>query len=296
MGTPQPGIFALGTRSHHHLELDVVGDPAGLVSSLADVREMVTSVANVNLVVGFGPSLWARLAPDQVPAGLRDFEPITGDDITIPAEQHDVWLWLHSHGPDPVFRAARAAALSLRGCAEVRAEQPSFGYLASQDLTGFEDGTENPPLEEALTAAVVPADQPGGGGNVVLVQRWVHDLDAFEALPLPEREAVFGRTFIGSEELPDDVRPASAHISRVVVEDDAGDELEVFRRSSAFGGVVEHGLEFVAFSADHARLDRMLRRMVGGEDGVRDRLLDFSRPTRSAWYVTPSLEALRSLG
>jgi porphyrinogen peroxidase len=260
------------------------------------VRATITSVANVNLVVGFGPSLWGRLAPHEVPVGLRDFEPISGDGITMPAEQHDLWLWLHSNGPDPVFRAARAAAVALGGWAEVRAEQPSFAYLASQDLTGFEDGTENPPLEDALTAAVVPADQPGGGGSVVLLQRWVHDLDAFEALPVPEREAVFGRTLVGSEELPDDVRPASAHISRVVVDDDAGEELEVFRRSSAFGGVVEHGLEFVAFSADHARLDRMLRRMVGGEDGVHDRLLDFSRPTRSAWYVAPSLEALRSLG
>ncbi len=293
--TPQPGIFALGTRSHHHLELDLVGEPAGLVSSLAEVREAVTSVANVNLVIGFGPSLWGRLAPGQVPVGLTDFVPIEGNGITLPAEQHDLWLWFHSNGPDPVFRAARTAARALAGCAEVRAEQPSFGYLASQDLTGFEDGTENPPVEEALEAVVVPDGEPGAGASVVLLQRWVHDLDAFEALDVPDREAVFGRTLVGSEELPDDVRPASAHISRVVVEDDAGEELEVFRRSTAFGGVVEHGLEFVAFSADHARLHRMLHRMVGGEDGVADRLLDFSRPSRSAWYVTPSVEALRSL-
>jgi putative iron-dependent peroxidase len=296
MGTPQPGIFALGTRSHHHLELDLVGQPDALLTALDLVREAVTTVAGVNLIVGFGPSLWARLAPHEVPEGLADFTPIEGvDGIVVPAEQHDVWLWLHAGGPDAVFRSARAAALALGEVAEVRAEQPSFSYLASQDLTGFEDGTENPPLEEALTAAVVPDGHPGAGGSVVLVQRWVHDLDAFEALPIPEREAVFGRTLVGSEELPDDVRPSSAHISRVVIEDDEGEELEVFRRSTAFGGVVEHGLEFVAFSADHARLHRMLTRMVGGEDGVHDRLLDFSRPTRSAWYVTPSLDALRSL-
>jgi putative iron-dependent peroxidase len=297
MGTPQPGIFALGTRSHHHLELDLVGEPDALVAALHRVREAITTVAGVNLVVGFGPSLWARLAPGEVPEGLVDFEAVEGlDDIVLPAEQHDVWLWLHAGGPDAVFQSARAAALALSGVAEVRAEQPSFSYLASQDLTGFEDGTENPPIDEALPAAVVPEGAPAEGGSVVLVQRWIHDLDAFEALPVPEREAVFGRTLVGSEELPDDVRPASAHISRVVIEDDAGEELEVFRRSTAFGGVVEHGLEFVAFSADHARLHRMLSRMVGLEDGVHDRLLDFSRPTRSAWYVTPSLEALRSLG
>ena len=296
MATPQPGIFALGTRSHHHLELDLVGDLGELVVALDQVREAVTTVAGVNLVVGFGPSLWSRLAPGEVPEELADFTPIEGvDGIVLPAEQHDVWLWLHAGGPDAVFQSARAAALALAPTAEVRAEQPSFAYLASQDLTGFEDGTENPPIDEALTAAVVPEGRPGEGASVVLVQRWVHDLDAFEALPVPEREAVFGRTLVGSQELPDDVRPASAHISRVVVEDDAGEELEVFRRSTAFGGVVEHGLEFVAFSADHARLVRMLHRMVGAEDGVHDRLLDFSRPTRGAWYVTPSLDALRSL-
>jgi putative iron-dependent peroxidase len=296
MATPQPGIFALGSRSHHHLELDLVGDPATMVGALAEVREAVTTVAGVNLVVGFGPSLWARLAPGAVPEGLRDAEPLEGvDGLVLPAEQHDAWLWLHAGGPDAVFRSARAAALALRGTALVRAEQPSFSYLASQDLTGFEDGTENPPLEEALSAAVVPEGSPGAGGSVVLLQRWVHDLDAFEALPVPEREAVFGRTLVGSEELPDDVRPARAHISRVVVEDGAGEELQIFRRSTAYGGVAEHGLEFVAFSADHARLHRMLQRMVGAEDGITDRLLDFSRPTRSAWYVAPSVEALRSL-
>jgi putative iron-dependent peroxidase len=296
MPTPQPGVFALGTRSHHHLQLDVRGDPADLMAPLEHLRESVTTVTGVNLVIGFGPSLWARLAPDQVPEGLTDFTPITGaGGLELPAEQHDLWLWFHASGPDAVFKAARLAALELAGCADVVAEQPGFTYLSSQDLTGFEDGTENPPIDEAVEVATIPDGSPGAGGNVVLVQRWVHDLDSFEALPLPEREAVFGRTFAGSEELPDDVRPANAHISRVVIEDPDGEELEIFRRSVAYGGVNEHGLMFVAFSADRARVQRMLERMVGAEDGPHDRLLDFSTPTTGAWYVTPSVEALRAL-
>ncbi len=296
MPMPQPGVFALGTRSHHHLQLDLVGPPADLVGPLERLRESVTTVEGVNLVVGFGARLWGLLAPGQVPDGLTDFTPIPGaGDRVLPAEQHDLWLWFHAGGPDAVFRAARLASLELAGVAEIAAEQPGFSYLSSQDLTGFEDGTENPPIDEALTVATIPPGAPGAGGSVVLVQRWVHDLDAFEALPLPQREAVFGRTFLGSEELPDDVRPDDAHISRVVIEDDAGDELEVFRRSVAFGGVVEHGLMFVAFSADRARLQRMLERMVGADDGIHDRLLDFSAPTTGAWYVAPSVEALRDL-
>jgi putative iron-dependent peroxidase len=296
MSSSQPGIFALGTRAHHHLELDVTGDPEAVVGAVAAIREAVTTVSGVNLVVGFGPSTWARMAPREVPDGLDDFTPIDGSHGEVfPAAQHDMWLWLHGGGPDAVFQSARLAALGLRDCATVVREQPCFAYMASQDLTGFEDGTENPPIDEALTAATIPDGRPGAGGSVVLVQRWLHDLDSFEALPIPEREHVFGRTLQGSEELPDDVRPASAHISRVVVEDDQGEELEVFRRSTAFGGVLEHGLMFVAFSADRARLHRMLQRMAGGEDGVRDRLLDFSTPTSGAWYVAPSVEQLRAL-
>lgn len=297
MPTPQPGIFALGSRSHHHLQLDVRGEPDALVEALATVREAVTTVTGVNLVIGLGPGLWARLAPDAVPDGLADFEPIVGPGgATMPAEQHDLWLWFHAGGPDAVFRAARLAAGALGGCAEVAAEQPCFTYLSSQDLTGFEDGTENPPLEEAVAVAAVPEGRPGAGGSVALLQRWVHDLDAFEALPLGEREAVFGRTLAGSEELPEDERPASAHISRVVIADDDGAELEVFRRSVAFGGVLEHGLMFLAFSADRARVQRMLERMVGVGDGVTDGLLDVSTPTSGAWYVVPPVEALRALG
>jgi putative iron-dependent peroxidase len=300
VASPQPGIFALGTRAHHHLELEVTGDPIEVVAAVERVRQAVTTVAGVNLVVGFGPSLWARIAPGHVPTGLTDFTPIAGagsadGDEVFPATQHDLWLWLHGGGSDSVFQAARLAALALGDCARVVGEQPCFTYLASQDLTGFEDGTENPPIDDALAAATVPVGQPGAGGSVVLLQRWVHDLAGFEALEVHEREHVFGRTMVGSEELPDDVRPATAHISRVVVEDDAGEELEVFRRSTAFGGVLEHGLMFVAFSADRARVQRMLERMAGAEDATRDRLLDFSTPTSGAWYFTPPVERLRSL-
>ena len=86
-----------------------------------------------------------------------------------------------------------------------------------------------------------------------------------------------------------------SHVSRVVLEDDNGDELEVFRRSTAFGGVREHGLMFLAFSADRDRLQRMLQRMAGNDDGVRDRLTEFSTPVRSAWYYAPPLESLRAV-
>jgi putative iron-dependent peroxidase len=296
MTVPQPGIFALGTRSHHHLEFEVTGDPPHVVAAIARIRESANTVAGVNVVAGFGHRLWSELAPDHVPADFGDFEDISGvDGFEIPGKQHDLWLWIHGGGPDSVFKVARLANRELGPCARVVAEQPCFTYQASQDLTGFEDGTENPPLDEAWDLATIAGEGACGGGSIVLLQRWVHDLDGFEALEMADREQVIGRTFYGSEELDPDHQSSRSHISRVAIEDGNGEELQVFRRSTSFGGVIEHGLMFLAFSADRARLERMLVRMAGGEDGLRDRLTEFSTPVASAWYLAPPIDILREL-
>lgn len=125
--------------------------------------------------------------------------------------------------------------------------------------------------------------------------RWVHDLEAFHRLPVQEQERVIGRTKGDSVELSDAAKPPTAHIARVTVEA-GGEELQIFRRSVPYGTVTEHGLYFVAFSADPSRYDRMLARMFGTDgDGVHDRLTDFSRPVSGAYYFAPSINALNDL-
>lgn len=299
MSTPQPGIFAAGTRSHHHLylDLDAGADPAAVFGALCGLRAEATTVAGVNLVAGLAGPLCEAAAPAWLPAGVAPAVDLVGaDGVTIPGAQHDLWVWLHSYGPDAVFDVARRVAEGLDGLATVAGETPAFTYLASRDLTGFEDGTENPPLDEAPRLIQVPEGRPGAGSSVALVQHWIHDLAAFDALGDGEKDQVIGRHRITGEELPDDIRSPRAHISRVVLEDAAGEELEIFRRSSAYGGVLANGLEFVAFSADVSRLDRMLRRMVGADDGVRDHLTDISRCAASGWYVAPPVEAFAAGG
>jgi putative iron-dependent peroxidase len=125
--TPQPGIFAVGTRAHHHLEFDVVegADLDALMSALQGGREHATTVAGVNVVIGLGRDLCSQLAPEWLPAAVEPFETIRGtDNVVIPGDQHDLWIWLHSFGPDGVFDLARRAGAALRGLATVVREQP----------------------------------------------------------------------------------------------------------------------------------------------------------------------------
>jgi len=294
---PQPGIFALGTRSHYHLEFDLLPGraPRDLLVALAALREPRKTTGGVNLVVGVAPTVWAEVAPRELPHGAADFEPIVGPDgFTMPATQHHAWLWIAGSDADVVFDVARSAVGALAEVASLADEVAGFTYLDSRDLTGFIDGTENPPLDEAADAALVAEGSPGASSSVALVQRWRHDLDAFHALPVDEQEQVIGRSKADSVELDDDAKPADAHISRVVIEDEQGEELEILRRSIPIGGMHDHGLEFVAFSADQGVLLRMLHRMAGTDDGVRDHLTRFSTPLTGAFYVTPSVDALKA--
>jgi putative iron-dependent peroxidase len=142
----------------------------------------------------------------------------------------------------------------------------------------------------------VPEGQPGAGGSHVIAMRWVHNLRAFEALPVEEQERVFGRTKADSVEFADDVKPPTAHIARAEIEDESGEELPIYRRSVPYGTIREHGLYFVAFSADRARFDRMLARIFGvSGDGLHDRLADFTRPVSGAYYFAPPLDLLGDL-
>jgi porphyrinogen peroxidase len=295
---PQFGIFAQGTHAHHFLEFDLRPDvtPTAAVASFRKLRTPEVSAGGVNLVVAFGADAWREVAPEGSPAALDRFHAITAPDGRgAPATPHDAWMWISGSSPDVTFDHARAAANAVADVAILAAEQPGFTYHEGRDETGFVDGTANPPVRHAADVALVPPGEPGQGGSHVLAMRWVHDLDAFHSLPVGEQEAVIGRTKAASIELSDADKPRTAHIARVEIE--AGDgELEIFRRSVPYGTVGEHGLYFVAFSADPSRYERMLARMFGiSGDGIRDRLTDFSRPVSGAYYFAPSLNALNEL-
>ena len=299
MTLPQFGIFAQGTIAHEFLEFDLrpdVGLPV-VGAALERLRMPAVAAGGVNLVLAFGADLWRALAPDHAPDDLAPFQPVGAlGGHHAPALQHDVWLWINGGTPDVVFEHARAAALTLDPALLVASDATGFVHRDSRDLTGFIDGTANPQLLEAPAAALVPDGRRGAGGSHVLVMRWVHDLEAFDRQPVDQQENVFGRTKLDSIEFVGARLPKNAHIARVQIDDDAGEEVQIYRRSVPYGTTREHGLNVIAFGADRARFDRMLARMFGpNDDGLHDRLADFSRPVSGAYYFAPSLSVLAAL-
>ena len=289
--TPQAGIFALGTASHAYLELDLLdgAEPRDLVKGLANLREPRTTIGGINFVVGLRPELWRDEVGAAAPADVHSFtEPVTGPDgFAMPATQHDAFLWLAGAAYDVVFDEAREALAALAPVAAVATETSSWPYRHDRDLTGFIDGTENPSLTEAAEVALIPAGEPGAAGSVLLLQRWSHDVDAWEALEVSAQEAAMGRTKDDSTELDDEHKPESSHVARTD-QDRIG---HIFRRNTPYGTVTAHGTMFVGFAATQEPLAKMLEDMAG-LDGPRDELTRYTTPETGAYYFVPSVSAL----
>jgi putative iron-dependent peroxidase len=290
MRTPQAGIFALGTPSHAYLEFEAVpGRAAELVASLAGLREPRTTMGGVNLVAGFRPTLWAELVPDDAPEGVSDFDHdlVGTDGFAMPATQHDAVLWLSGAAYDVIFELARKAIADVSDLATVAEETSSWPYMHDRDLTGFIDGTENPSLIDAPDFALIPSSEPGGGGTILLVQKWEHDAALWEGLSVSEQEQVMGRLKPDSteiEEKADDSHVASTDQDRFG---------KIFRRNMPYGTVTNHGTMFVGFSAEQKRLSEMLESMAGLKSGTRDALTRYTRPLTGAYYFVPAADSLR---
>jgi putative iron-dependent peroxidase len=291
MGTPQPGIFALGTASHAYLELDAHGraGPREVVAAIGALREPRTTMGGVNLVAGFRPELWREVDPDDTPPNLTGFvTDLEGPHgYSMPATQHDAVLWLSGSAYDVIFDTARAVIDALAPVAGVAEETSSWPYQHDRDLTGFIDGTENPTLLEASEIATIPAGLPGAGGTVLLLQKWMHDAAAWEALPAEAQEQIIGRTKPDSVELDD--KPDDSHVARTD-QDDFG---KIFRRNMPYGTVMDHGTMFVGFSAEQRPLATMLESMAGITNGIRDALTRYTTPLTGAYYFVPSTQALQ---
>jgi porphyrinogen peroxidase len=291
--SPQGGIFALGTASHAYLELDLVegADRGDLVAAISSLREPRTTMGGINLVAGFRPELWRQVVPGDAPSELVGFnEPLSGSDgFEMPATQHDAVLWLSGASYDVIFDAARDALAWLNELAILAEETSSWPYRHDRDLTGFIDGSENPTLIEAPGLVLIPEGEPGAGGCVLLLQKWVHDAPAWDSLPIDRQEQVIGRTKLESDELGS--KSPDSHVARTD-QDEFG---KIFRRNMPYGSVSDHGTMFVGFSRTQAPLRRMLESMAGALDGTRDALTRYTKPLTGAYYFVPTAESLLKL-
>jgi putative iron-dependent peroxidase len=184
----------------------------------------------------------------------------------------------------------------LAGRATLADEVQGFKYFDQRDLLGFVDGTENPVGAAAEAAITVSDEDPDfAGGSYIVVQKYLHDIDAWNALTVEEQERVIGRTKLSDIELPDDVKPSNSHVALNVITDDDGTELQIVRENMAFGspGAREFGTYFIGYAADPAVIEKMLSNMfVGDPPGNHDRILDFSTPITGSLFYAPTADFL----
>jgi putative iron-dependent peroxidase len=235
-------------------------------------------------IVGIGEPLVRALGSSI--AGLRTFPALSGAGVSTPSTQGALWIQLRADDRGVLFDAEVDATDMLADAFVLRDALDAFRYRSGHDLTGFEDGTENPRGDAAVAAAIVPGAEGFAGSSFVAVQRWVHDLARFRRFTAAERDAMMGRDLESNQELDD--APPSAHVKRAAQES-YDPPAFMLRRSMPWATAHEHGLEFIAFGESLDRYERVLRRMVGLEDGVVDGLFTFSRPVAGAYYWCPPI-------
>jgi putative iron-dependent peroxidase len=298
---PQPGILP-EPRPHARFVLLQAHDALTAARAAAGIPALCAKVAaldpaaRLSCTVALGSELWDRISPGRRPRGLRPFPALDDGALRAPSTGGDLLLHILSKRVDLNFELASRVRARLSEAVSVTDDIAGFRYLDGRDLTGFIDGTENPKGRERAGVALIGAEDPEfAGGSYVFTQRYVHDLGKWAGLSLTEQESAVGRRKRDSKELPDRLKPATAHISRVVIEED-GEELEILRHSFPYGDLKEAGLFFIAYTRNLDIPQRMLRRMLGLEgDGLHDRVLDFTRAVSGAHFFAPSLRRLRSL-
>ena len=292
MTTMQPGILAPLPPLAVYLSFDLApgGDARAALARLAERVDGERVVAGVGLSTV--QALGARID------GLRPFPVLCAPGIDVPATPAALWLWLRGDDRGELLHLARALDAALAPAFVRREAIDAFQYLDGHDLTGFEDGTENPKDAAAQAAALVQGRGPGlDGSSFVAVQRWVHQFGRFEAMSADQQDLSIGRHRIGNEEIGD--APPSAHVKRTAQESFSPPAF-VLRRSMPWANGLDGGLVFVAFGHSLDAFEAQLRRMVGEEDGITDALFRFTRPVTGSYYWCPPLSGgrldLRALG
>jgi putative iron-dependent peroxidase len=283
-------------------------DPGGE----ATVRDLLSDWTGLQRAVGFrapGPPLacvaavgsraWDRLFAGPRPAELHPFRELAGTVHRAPATPGDLLLHIRHERMDLCFEFATQVMTRLAGAVTVADEVHGFRYFDERDLLGFVDGTENPVGRAAGTAALAGDADPGfAGGSYVIVQKYLHDMAAWNALAVEAQEQAIGRSKLSDIEMPDDVKPANSHVALNTIVDDDGEERQILRANMPFGtlGRGESGTYYIGYAATPSVTEQMLVNMfIGSPPGNYDRILDFSTAVTGTLFFAPSADFLDDL-
>ncbi|HTJ69518.1 MAG TPA: Dyp-type peroxidase [Actinospica sp.] len=300
---PQPVLSPLTASAIFLVATIEPGGEEAVRDTLADLSGLARSVGfripdgGLTVVAGVGSDAWDRLFGGPRPAELHPFRPLAGPRHTAPATPGDLLFHIRARRMDLCFELAGQLTRRLGAAARVVDEVHGFKYFDERDLMGFVDGTENPTGPAALAAALVPADQDPdfAGGSYVIVQKYLHDLTAWNRLPVEEQEKAIGRTKLDDIELDDDAKPADSHVALTTIVEQDGRERQILRDNMPFGrvGSGEFGTYFIGYSATPDVTERMLRNMfLGDVPGRTDRILEFSTAVTGLLFFCPSADFL----
>ncbi len=283
------------------LSIDEGGEPV-VHDLLADLSSLVRTAGfrvlhgGLTVVAGIGSTAWDRLFTGPRPAELHPFRPLVGVRRQAVGTPGDLLLHIRAATMDLCWELGSLVVDRLAGAATVVDEVHGFKYFDERDLLGFVDGTENPTGPAALAAVTIgPEDPAFVGGSYVIVQKYQHDLAAWNGLTVEEQEKVVGRTKLSNVELPDDLKPANSHVALTTIVDPDGTERQILRDNMPFGSfrTGEAGTYFIGYSSSPSVTELMLQRMfLGDPPGNYDRILDFSTPVTGTLFFVPTADFL----
>ena len=274
---------------------------AAVHDALPEISGLVRAIGfrdpakRLSVVTSIGSDAWDRLFSGPRPAELHPFIELDGPRHKAPATPGDLLFQIRAESMDVCFELAGKLVAAMAAITVVD-EVHGFRFFDNRDLLGFVDGTENPDGPLAVSATQIGDEDPDFAGSCyVHVQRYVHDMSAWESLSVTEQERVIGRTKLEDIELDDDEKPANSHLALNVITDDEGNELKIVRHNMPFGevGKGEFGTYFIGYSRTAAVTEQMLRNMfIGDPPGNTDRILDFSIAVTGGMFFTPTVDFL----
>jgi putative iron-dependent peroxidase len=280
-------------------DLDAVRDVIGDIDDLIKTVGFRDLGGQLSCVVGIGADAWDRFSPHARPRELHAFPAVSGVAHDAPSTPGDLFFHIRAERADLCFEFERLLLDALGPHADVVDEVSGFRYFDTRDLLGFVDGTANPVAQDLDAAALVGNDDAAwSGGSYIVVQKYLHDLDAWNALGTDAQERIIGRSKSDNVERDSDTETRRSHKTLATIVDDDGVEHDILRDNMPFGrpGSGEYGTFFIGYCGELWVLEAMLRRMfIGDPPGTYDRILDFSRAVTGTTFFAPSRDTLAGL-